>query len=110
VAGHSVQPFNVTVISYLEGGISAGSSAGIPGVTLYVSTAQEAQTTSLGHPTAWLYTSGLTHSANFFVSLGPGSYVLWTEGADQGCGASIVTPIEVMTTVTVTEAITVTPV
>jgi hypothetical protein len=105
VAGNSAQPFNVTAPSRLEGGITAGG----PGVTLYVSTAQDAQTLNEGHPTAWIYTSGLTNSTNFTVALAPGSYVLWTEGADMGCGATIVEPLEELTTVTVTQAVTVAP-
>jgi len=105
VAGHSVQPFNVTAASLLTGGISAGN----PGVTLYVSTAQEAQTTNQGHPAMWVYTSGLVDSTSFSVALAPGSYVLWTEGGDLGCGAGIVTPLEELTTVTVTQAVTLTP-
>lgn len=105
VAGHSVQPFNVTAASVLEGRISAGN----PGVTLYVSTAQQAQTTSQGHPAAWVYSSGLTNSTSLSVALTPGSYVLWTEGADMGCGATIVEPLEELTTVTVTQAVTLTP-
>jgi len=105
LAGHSVQPFNVTATSLLEGGMSAGS----PGATLYVATAQDAQTISLGHPASWVYSSGPTNSTSFSLALTPGSYVLWTEGADMGCGASIVTPLEELTTVTVTQAVTVTP-
>jgi hypothetical protein len=105
VAGHFAQPFNVTATSSLEGGISAGS----PGVTLYVSTAQEAQTTVQGHPAAWAYSSGLTNSTSFSIVLSPGSYVVWIEGADMGCGATIVEPLEELTTVTVTQAVALTP-
>jgi hypothetical protein len=105
LAGHSAQPFNVTASSILEGGISAGQ----PGVTIYVSTAQDAQTTSQGHPAAWVYSSGLANSTSFSLLLAPGPYVLWTEGADLGCGSSTVIPLEQLTTVTVTEAVTLTP-
>lgn len=105
VAGHFAQPFNVTATSRLGGGIVAGG----PGVTLYVSTAQDAQTTDQGHPTAWAYSSGLTNSTSFSITLPQGSYVLWTEGADMGCGATIVEPLEELTTVTVTQAVTLTP-
>ena len=105
LAGHLAQPFNVTATSLLEGGIGAGE----PGVTLYVSTAQDAQTTDLGHPASWVYTSGLTDSTIFNLPLAPGSYVLWTEGADMRCGASVVTPLEQLTTVIITQAVTVTP-
>jgi hypothetical protein len=101
VAGYVVQPFNVTVASILQGAINATK----PGVTLYVATLQDAGTTTMGHPAAWIYSSGLTNSTNFSVPLAPGSYVFWTEGADLGCGATIVTPLEQETTVTVTEAV-----
>jgi len=105
LAGHFAQPFNVTTNSILEGGISAGQ----PGVTIYVSTAQDAQTVKLGHPAAWVYTSGLTNSTSFSLLLHQGSYVFWTEGADMGCGASTITPLEQLTTVTATQAVTLTP-
>jgi hypothetical protein len=98
LAGHFAQPFNVSTTSLLEGAISASQ----PGVTIYVTTAESAQTVSQGHPSAWLYSSGLTNSATFNVILSPGSYMLWIEGADLGCGATIVTPLEQMTTVAVT--------
>lgn len=101
LAGHTAQPFNVTTASYLEGGISATP----PGVTIYVSTAQEAQTTGQGHPTTWIYSTGLANLTTFAVLLTPGSYVFWTEGADLNCGASIITPLEMLTTVTVTQAV-----
>jgi len=105
VAGHSAQPFNATAASVLNGGIIAGN----PGVAIYVSTAQDAQTLVEGHPAAWVYFSGLTNSTSFSVALTPGSYVFWTEGADMGCGARIVEPLEELTTVTVTEAVTLAP-
>lgn len=101
VAGHVTQPFNITTISYLEGGIRATP----PGVTIYVSTEEDAQTISSGHPSTWVYSSGLTNSTNFNVLLTPGSYVLWTEGADLGCGSTIVTPLEQLTTFNVTETV-----
>jgi hypothetical protein len=105
LAGNFAQPFNVTAPSLLEGGIGAAE----PGVTLYVSTAQGAQTIDLGHPASWVYTSGLTEATTFNLPLSPGSYVLWTEGADMRCGAKVVTPLEQMTTVIITQAVTVTP-
>jgi len=105
LAGHAAQPFNVTASSNLEGAISAGQ----PGVTLYISDVQDAQNLSMGHPALWVYTSGLTNSTNFKVLLAPGSYVIWIEGADLGCGASTVEPLEQLTTVTITEAITLIP-
>jgi hypothetical protein len=105
LAGNFAQPFNVTASSLLEGGIGAPE----PGVTLYVSTARDAQTTDLGHPASWVYTSGLTDATTFSIPLSPGSYVLWTEGADMRCGAKVVTPLEQMTTVIITQAVTVAP-
>jgi hypothetical protein len=105
LAGHAAQPFNVTSTSALVGGVSAGQ----PGVTVYVATAQDSLTTDQGHPTAWLYSSGLTTSTSFSLTMAPGSYVLWTEGADMGCGSSTITPLEQLTTVTVMEAVTLTP-
>ena len=98
-------PFNVTTASLLEGGISAG----LPGVNVYVSTAQDAQSINLGHPDLSVYSSGLTNSTSFSVLLSPGSYVFWIEGADLECGATTVMPLEQLTTVTVTQAITLTP-
>lgn len=105
LAGHSVASFNVTTTSLFEGRIDAGE----PGVTLYVATIQSAQKIDMGHPAAWIYSSGLTNSVGFNLSLGPGYYVLWTEGADLGCGATTITPLEQLTVVTVTQAITLTP-
>lgn len=101
IAGHVEQPFNVTSSSLLEGGISAGP----PGVTLYVATAQDAQTISMGHPDTWDYSSGLITSTNFSITLATGSYVIWMEGVDLGCGASTVMPLEQLTNITVTQAL-----
>ncbi len=105
MAAHFAQPFNATTISHIEGGISATQ----PGVTVYISTVHEAQKIISGHPAEWIYSSGLTNSTSFRVLLDQGSYVLWTEGADLGCGATIVMPLELLTTVTVTQAIFLTP-
>ncbi len=105
VAGHFAQLFNATIISYIEGGISATQ----PGVTVYISTAHEAQKIISGHPAEWIYSSGLTNSTSFNVLLAKGSYALWTEGADLGCGSTIVMPLELLTTVTVTQAILLLP-
>ena len=105
VAGHVAQPFNVTASSNLEGAISTGQ----PGVTIYVSNAQDVQDLNMGHPSLWVYTSGLTNSTSFKFLLVPGSYVIWIEGADLGCGASTVTPLEQLTTVTVTQTILLIP-
>ena len=105
VAGSTNQTFSVTASSDLQGAISAGS----PGVTIYVATVQEAGTTSMGHPAAWVYSSGLTNSTSFNVPLSAGSYVFWTEGADLGCGNTVVMPLEQLTTVTVAQAVTLMP-
>ncbi len=105
LAGHSAQPFNVTTTSLLEGAITAGQ----PGVTIYITTAQDAQELYQGHPEVWLYSSGLTNSTSFSLDLAPGSYVIWTEGADLGCGATVVTPLEQLTTVTVTQEVSLGP-
>ena len=105
LAGHLAQPFNVSATSLLGGGMNATE----PGVTVYVTTVQGAQTVTQGHPAAWLYASSLADSTSLNVDLAPGSYVLWIEGADLGCGASTVTPLEQLTTVTVTQAITLGP-
>lgn len=108
VAGHYEAPFNVTGpgASELRGSIKAGD----PGVTLYIATAQSAQAVEQGHPSVFLYSSGLTNSTSFVVYIAPGSYVLWIEGADLNCGASIITPLEQITNVTVSEAFILTPV
>lgn len=105
VAGHFVHAFDVTSTSNLEGGINVTS----PGVTVYVSTNLQAQTTNLGHPTQWVYSTNVTNSATFNITLQSGSYVIWIEGADLGCGATIVTPLEQLTFVTVTQAVMLTP-
>ena len=101
LAGHDERSFNVTAVSNLEGAINASH----PGVTIYISTAQDAQSVTQGHPSSWIYSSELTSSTSFNVSLQPGSYVLWIEGADLACGATIVTPLEELTTVTVIQSI-----
>jgi len=105
VAGHFSQNFTAAVGSNLSGAINATN----PGVTLYVSTAQEALSISDGHPSTWVYDSGLTNSTSFNVGLSPGAYVLWIEGDDMGCGATVVEPLEMLTTVTVTQAILLEP-
>jgi len=105
LAGHLAFPFNVTATgATLEGRINASE----PGVSIYISTAQQAQTTFQGHPAAWVFWDGLSNSTGFVGGYEPGSYVLWIEGADMGCEAGIVTPLEQMTTVTVPEAVTLT--
>lgn len=100
VAGHYTVPFDVQVQSALSGGFRSG----VPGVSLYVSTTQQAMTTTQGHPSTWLYSTGLQTSANFTVPLESGSYVIWVEGADENCGASVVMPLEQLTTVNVTQS------
>jgi hypothetical protein len=105
VAGHVDIGFNVTAPSVFAGGLNASD----PGVTVYVSTLQDAQTLTMGHPSTWVYSSGLTNSTDFSVPLGTGSYVIWLEGADMGCGQSVVTPLELLTDVTVDQAFTLMP-
>ncbi len=105
VAGHYSLDFSMPEQSTLTGGFSAGT----PGVTAYVATAQQADFTFQGHPTSWVYSTGLVTSSHFAVVLSPGSYVVWIEGADQGCGSGIVTPLEMLTQVNITEGFTLTP-
>ena len=104
VAGHYSLNFSVPEQSTLTGGFSAEG----PGVTLYVATAQQAASTFQGHPRSWVYSTGLVSSSSFSVVLPPGSYVVWIEGADQGCGSGIVTPLEMLTQVSITEGFTLT--
>jgi len=101
LAGHTNQTFVVTAPSHLNGGLEGNAA----GVMLYVATAQQALTISRGHPATWIYSSGVTNSTYFEVNLSPGEYVLWIEGADMGCGASVVEPLEYLTTVTVVQAV-----
>jgi hypothetical protein len=109
VAGNFNQTFSVNSFATLQGGISAAGA----GVTLYVSTAQQAQTLYEGHPSMWFYSSGLSNSTSFSFTLVPGSFVFWVEGADMGCialgGGGVVEPLEMLTNVTVTQAVTLVP-
>ena len=105
VAGHYSLGFSVPEQSTLTGGFSART----PGVTAYIATAQQAFFTFQGHPTSWVYSTGLVSSSHFAVVLSPGSYVVWIEGADQGCGSGIVMPLEMLTQVNITEGFTLTP-
>jgi len=102
VAGHYAVPFSVQEPSVLSGGFSAGR----PGVTLYVATTQQASSLFEGHPSTWVFASGLQSSSRFAVSLAPGSYMAWIEGADMNCGATVVMPLEQLTAVNVTQAFT----
>ena len=104
VAGHYSLNFSAPEQSTLAGGFSAGA----PGVTAYVATAQQATSTFQGHPATWVYSTGLVDSSHFTVVLSPGSYVVWIEGADQNCGSPIVTPLEMLTQVNITEGFTLT--
>lgn len=104
VAGHYSLNFSVPEQSTLAGGFSART----PGVTLYVATAQQASNTYEGHPTEWVYSTGLVGSVHFSVGLSAGSYVVWIEGADQNCGSQIVIPLEMLTQVNITQAFTLT--
>lgn len=102
-AGHYEVPF----VAYAQSVLSGSFSAGTPGVSMYVATAQQASTVFQGHPSAWVYSTGTQVSANLTVPLGSGSYVLWFEGADENCGATVVMPLEQLTDVNVTQAFTV---
>jgi hypothetical protein len=99
LASHYSLNFSVEYRSEFAGGFSAEA----PGVTGYVATAQQASFVSQGHPASWVYSTGLARASHFAVALSPGSYVVWIEGADQNCGSSIVTPLEMMTRVNITE-------
>ena len=103
VAGHYSVPFSIETPSMLSGRFSAGR----PGVTLYVATAQQASDVFQGHPSAWTYSTGLQNSTHFTAALGAGSYVAWIEGANMNCGATIAMPLEELTTVNVTQAFTI---
>ena len=100
VAGHYTLPFSAQTETTLNGGFSAEA----PGVTLYVATSQQASDVFQGHPSSWVYSTGLQNSSRFAVSMPPGAYVVWIEGADLNCGAHIVMPLERLATVNITEA------
>jgi hypothetical protein len=100
VAGHYSVPFTAQEQSVFSGGFNAEA----PGVTLYVATAQQAPNVHQGHPSSWVYTSGLSNSSRFSVILPPGTYVAWVEGADLNCGSQVTIPLEQLTEVNVTEA------
>jgi len=100
VAGHYSVPFSTQDQALLTGGFSAEA----PGVTLYVATSQQASVVSQGHPSGWVYSTGLQNSSRFAINIPPGTYVIWIEGANLNCGAHIVMPLEQLTTVTITEA------
>jgi hypothetical protein len=104
VAGHFELQFEVSSPSVLTGGFAA---AGL-GVTLYVATVQQASNLTQGHPSQWVYTSGLQNSTSLSISLSHGSYLLWIEGADLNCGAKISIPLEMLTQVNVTRSFNVT--
>ncbi len=103
VAGHYSLPFSTGNQSMLIGGFSAEA----PGVTLYVATTQQASVLYQGHPSGWMYSTGLQNESRFAVSIPAGSYVVWIEGDDLNCGAHIVMPLEQLTTVSITEAFTI---
>jgi hypothetical protein len=105
VASNFQLSFAVGNSSVLTGGFTAGDQ----GVTLYVATTQQASNLSEGHPSQWVYSTGLQGSATFSVSLSQGNFVIWIEGADLNCGAQIVMPLEVLTHVNITQSFTLTP-
>jgi hypothetical protein len=104
VAGHYALNFSVAAPSTLTGGFSAGR----PGVTAYVATAQQGSSTFQGHPASWVYSTGLVNSTRLDLNLSVGTYVLWIEGADMNCGAGVVMPLEMLTQVAVTQSFTLT--
>ena len=104
VAGHRSFNFSLAEQSELTGGFTAGA----PGVTAYVATVQQATSTFEGHPASWIYSTGLVNSSHFAVILYSGSYVVWIEGADENCGSSTITPLEMLTKVNITESFTLT--
>jgi len=105
VAGHHALSFSIHDRATLAGAFIAGR----PGVTGYIATARQAGTIHQGHPSQWVYSTGLVKSSRFSVHLVPGSYVFWFEGADMNCGSSIVMPLELLTQVNITRAFTLTP-
>jgi hypothetical protein len=102
VAGHYMLPFSTQSETVLTGGFSAEA----PGVTLYVANSQQASVVFQGHPSSWMYSTGLQNSSRFAVSIPGGTYVVWIEGADLNCGAHIIMPLERLTTANITEAFT----
>ena len=103
VAGHYALPFTTQSVTLLTGGFSAEA----PGVTMYVATAQQAPVVFQGHPSSWIYSTGLQNSSRFSINIPAGTYVVWIEGANLNCGAHIVMPLERLTTVNITEAFTI---
>jgi len=114
LASYFAVPFNVTAAgATLQGRISASGP-----VSIYLATAQDAQTTIQGHPASYESVTSPNYSTGFFIGISPGAYVLWVEGDDMGCGTpvpnptsvpSVVTPLEQITNVTVSQAVTLTP-
>jgi hypothetical protein len=105
VAGNFQLQFNAPSQSLLTGAfVSQG-----PGVTLYVATQMQAASVFQGHPSDWVYSTGATNSTDFSFHLTGGSYVVWIEGADMNCGATVVTPLEMLTQVNVTQAFVLEP-
>jgi len=105
VAGHYALNFKVSDRVTLAGAFTAGR----PGVTGYIATALQAGRIHQGHPSHWIFSTGLVKSTQFSVHLAPGSYVFWIEGADLNCGSSISMPLEMLTHVNITQAFTLTP-
>jgi hypothetical protein len=103
-ASHFNLQFTSASGSFLTGGFVARSL----GATLYVATLLEASNLTRGHPSQWIYTTGIQNSTRFEVSLSQGTYVIWIEGADLNCGAKIVMPLEALTQVNVTQSLVLT--
>lgn len=105
VAGHYDVAFATEDRAELAGGFAATG----PGVALYVATPQQALGLAQGHPSSYMYATGLTNGTTFSTVLPAGSYVLWIEGADLNCGAEVSMPLETLTSVNVTQAFLLTP-
>ena len=101
VAGHFQLQFESQRESFLVGGFVTRN----PGASLFVATVKEALNVTQGHPSHWLYTTGLQNSTSFRIPVPQGTYVLWIEGADLNCGAKVVMPLEALTQVNITQSI-----
>jgi len=104
VASHYQVQFGSPGASVLSGAFVARN----PGVTLYVATTLQASNLTRGHPSQWVYSTGLLNSTHLGVTLPQGTYVVWIEGADLNCGAKVVMPLEMLTSVNITESFLVT--
>jgi len=65
VAGHYSLPFSTQYQVLLTGGFSAEA----PGAALYVATAQQTSVLFQGHPSSWVYSTGLVNASRFAVDI-----------------------------------------